>query len=106
MLVVKEAIRTVEKKPPFLVRTYIVSKSLRSSINLNKSLKTYFFCKLQIVFENKTKLGNNFLFIDGIPFSNLTFGIFYKFQSGLCSEAYYGECGRHFNVRISEHIGI
>ena len=29
-----------------------------------------------------------------------------KFQRGICKESYYGECMRHLNVRISEHIRI
>ena len=33
-------------------------------------------------------------------------GVIYKFQCGLCNESYYGECIRHLNVRIGEHIGI
>ena len=33
-------------------------------------------------------------------------GVAYKFPCGLCHEFCYGECMRHLNVRISEHIGI
>ena len=29
-----------------------------------------------------------------------------EFQCGLCNESYHGECMRHLNVRIGEHIGI
>ena len=47
-------------------------------------------CKVQIVFKNKTRLGNNFHFKDRIP-NDLTSGIVYKFQSGLCNESYYGD---------------
>ena len=57
------------------------------------------------MFENKTKLGNNFHFNDQI-LKDLTCGVVYKFQCGLCIESYYGECMRHLNVRIVEHIGI
>ena len=57
------------------------------------------------MFENKTKLGNNFHFNDQI-LKDLTCGVVYKFQCGLCIESYYGECMRHLNVRIAEHIGI
>ena len=32
--------------------------------------------------------------------------VVYKFQCGFCNESYYGECVRHLNVRIGEHIGI
>ena len=54
--------------------------------------------------KNKTRLGNNFQFKDQIP-KNLTFGVVYKFQRGLCNESYYDECVRQVNVRIGEHIG-
>ena len=61
------------------------------------------------MFKNKTRLGNNFHFKDRIP-KDLTSGVVYKFQFGLCNESYYGECVEckncHFNVRIGEHIGI
>ena len=60
---------------------------------------------MQIVFKNKTRLGNNFHFKDQIP-KDLTSGVVYKFQCGLCNEFYYGECMRHLNVRTGEHIGI
>ena len=30
----------------------------------------------------------------------------YKFQFGIFNESYYGECVRHLNVRIVEHIQI
>ena len=60
---------------------------------------------MQIVFKNKTRLDNNFHFKDQI-LKDLTSGVVYKFQCGLCNESYYGECMRHLNVRIGEHIGI
>ena len=30
----------------------------------------------------------------------------YKYQRQLCNESYYGECVKHLNVIIGEHIGI
>ena len=69
------------------------------------------------MFKNKTRLGNNFHLKDQIP-KDLTSGVPYKFglcdvhsvdsaiQCGLCNESYYGECMRHLNLRIGEHIGI
>ena len=57
------------------------------------------------MFKNKTRLGNNFHFKDQIP-KDLTPGVVYKFQCGLCIESYYGECMRHLNFRIGEPIGI
>ena len=57
------------------------------------------------MFKNKTRLDNNVHFKDQIP-KDLTYNFVYKFQCGLCNECYYGECVRHSNVRIGEHIGI
>ena len=57
------------------------------------------------MFKNKTRLGNNFHFKYQIP-KDLTSGVVYKFQCGLCNESYYGEGMRQLNVRIGEHIGI
>ena len=42
---------------------------------------------MQIIFENKTRLGNNCNFKDRIP-KYLTSGVIYKFKSGLCHESY------------------
>ena len=36
----------------------------------------------------------------------LTSGMFCKFQCGLCSEFYYGECVRHLAIRSGEQTGI
>ena len=54
---------------------------------------------MQIVFKNKTILSNNFHFKDRI-LKDLTSGVVYKFQCGLCNESYYGECVRHLTVRL------
>ena len=59
-------------------------------------------CKL---FKNKTRLGSNFCFKGQIP-KDLTSGVVYKFQCGLCNESYHGECVRHLNVKIREDIAI
>ena len=89
-----------------MVLPYFGSISLQTRTNLKKSLKNiHNCCKLQIVFINKTGLGNNFNFKDQIP-KDLTSGVPYKCQCGLCNESYYGECTIHLNVIIGEHIGI
>ena len=72
-----------------------VRKSLKGILNC---------CKLQ-KFKSQKKLAKAFCFKDRIP-KELTSGVVYKFQCGLCNESYYGECVRHLNVRIGEHIGI
>ena len=80
--------------------------SLQTRTKLRKSLEGILnCCKLQIVFKSQNKLAKAFLFKDRIP-KELTSGVVYKFQCGLCNESYYGECVRHLNVRIGEHIGI
>ena len=48
---------------------------------------------------------DNFHFKDQIS-KDLTSGVIQKFQCRLYNESYYGECVRHLNVRIGEHIGI
>ena len=102
----KETTLTVEKKPLVLVLPYLGSISLQTRTKLKKSLKNFLnCCKLQIVFKNKTRLGNNFHFKDQIP-KDLTSGVALEFQCRFCNQSYYGECMRHLNIRISEDIGI
>ena len=57
------------------------------------------------MFKIQNKLAEAFRFKDRIP-KELTSGVVYKFQCGLCNESYYGECVRHLNVRTEEHIRI
>ena len=38
--------------------------------------------------------------------NELTSGVVFKFQCGLCNDSYYGECVRHLNIRIGKHISI
>ena len=90
---------TVEKKLLVLVLPFLGSTSFQTWIKLKKSLKnTLNYCKLQIVFKIKTRLSNTFHFKDWTP-KDLTSGVVYKFQYGLCIKTYYGQC-------VSEHIGI
>ena len=104
--VVKEITLTVEKYPLVLVLPYIGSISSQTMIKLKKLLKNIVnCCKLQIVFKNKTRSCNNSYFKDRIP-KDLTSGVVYKFQCRLCNESYYGECVKHLNVTIGEHVGI
>ena len=102
---VQEKVITVPKKTLFLVLTYLGPLSLQTRTKLRKSLKGILnCCKLQIAFKSQNKLAKAFRFKDRIP-KELTSGVVYKFQCGLCNESYYGECVRHLNVRTGEHIG-
>ena len=96
----------VPKKTLFLVLPYLRPLSLQTRTKLRKSLKGILNCsKLQIVFKSQNKIAKAFRFKDHIP-KKLTSGVIYKFQCGICNEPYYGQCVRHLNVRIGEHIGI
>ena len=75
---IQEKVIIVPKKPLFLVLPYLGLLSLQTRTNLRKSLKGVLkCCKLQTV-------------------STI----------GLCNQSFCGECVRHLNVRIGEHIGI
>ena len=94
------------KKTLVLALPYLRTLSLQTRTKLRKSLKgIYNCCILQIVFKSQNKLAKSFPSKDRIP-KELTSGVVYKFQCGLCNESYYAECVRHLNVRIGEHIGI
>ena len=83
--VVQETTLTVEKKPLVLALPYLGSISLQTRTKVKKSLKNILnSCILQIVFKNKTRLGNNFHFKDRIS-KDLTSGAVYKFHCGLCN---------------------
>ena len=103
---VREKVITVSKKTLFLVLPYLGPLSLQTRTKLKKSLKGILnCCKLHIAFKSQNKLARAFRFKDRIP-KELTSGVVYKLRCGFCNESYYGECVRHLNVRIGEHIGI
>ena len=98
--VVKETTLTIEKKSLVLVLPFLGSISLQTKTKLKKSLTNILnCCTLQIVFKNKTRFGNNFHFKDQIT-KDLTSGVVYKYQCGLCNESYYGECMRHLMLEL------
>ena len=98
----KDTTLTFEKKPRVLVLPYLGLIFVQTRCKLKKSLKTSL---MQMVLSNKSRIGNNFHFKDRIP-KDLTSGVVYKFQCGLCNKSYYVECVRHLNVKIGKHIGI
>ena len=65
----------------------------------SKSLKT------SLIVIKRQQLGIDFHSKDCIP-KQLSSGVNYNFQCGICNKSYYGECVGHLNVRIGEHIGI
>ena len=92
------------KKTLLLLLPYLGPLPLQTITKLRKFLRDILnCCKLQIVFKSQNKLAKEFRFNDRIP-KELTSGVVYKFQCKLCNEFYYGECVRHLNVRIEEHI--
>ena len=103
---IQEKVTTVPKKTLFLVLLNHEQLSLETRTKLRKSLKVMLnCCKLQIVFKSQNKLAKAFRVKDRIS-KQVTYGVFYKFQCGLCNESYYGECVRHLNVTIEKHIRI
>ena len=85
---------------------YLGPLSLQTRTKLKKSLKGILnCCKLQIAFKSQNKLAKDFRFKDRIS-KELTSCVVYKFQCGFCNESFYGECVRHLNVRLGEHIRI
>ena len=102
----REKVIAVPKKTLFLVLPCLGPLSLQTRTKLRKSLKGILNCyKLQIVFKSQNKLAKAFRFKDRI-LKELTSSVVNTFQCGFCSESYYGECVRHRNVRIGEHIRI
>ena len=103
---IQEKVITAPKKTLFLVLPYLGPLSLQTRTKLRKSLKGILnCCKVHTAFKSQNKLAKAFRFKDRI-LRERTSGVVDKFQCGLCNESYYGECVRHLNVRIGEHIGI
>ena len=54
-------------------------------------------CRLKVIFKSQNKLSNNFGFKDPIP-QNLTSGVVYKFQCGLCINPIPVGSGEHIDI--------
>ena len=63
------------------------------------------FCKINVVFSSKYKLGSFFNFKDKVP-KNLKSLVLYKYTCSNCNITYIGKSTRHYQVRFSEHLGI
>ena len=93
MYIVKETTLTVEKKIFGLVVPYFRLISPQSRVKCKKSLKNIlYYYKLQILFKNKIRLGNNFHFKDWIRKILLV----YKFERGFHNEYCNDECVRNY----------
>ena len=88
------------KKPLGLGR---ISLQVKTKIG-NDMKDTFNYCKLQVIFKNKTKLSNMFRFKD--VYYDLESGVVYEYTCGRCSSSYYGEVERHLKVRSCEHVRI
>ena len=75
------------------------------SLFINISLEEIIDICTNTLFENMEKV-EGLSKIELKELLSLTSGVIYKFQCGLCSESCYGECMRHLDVRVGEHISI
>ena len=84
------------------------------SLQTRTKLRTYFIailncCKLQIVFKSQNKLANLFVLKTAFPKNLDLLSFINSVDSAINTMLFilrYGECARHLNVRIAEHIGI
>ena len=73
-------------KISFLSQSFHILRTRNKLKKLLKNIRNC--CKLQMVFKNKTRLGNNFHFEDRIP-KDLTSGVICKYRCGSCWESYF-----------------
>ena len=59
--------------------------------------------KIQTTLKNKTRLVDNFIFKGQIS-KDLTSGVIYKFQCGLCNGSLYGQCVKNLSGGSGEDI--
>ena len=96
----------MEKKHLVLVLPYLGVISIYLGVITRTKLQKTFkgvlnCCKLELFLNVKP----DFQFKDPIP-KDLTSGVVYTFQCGLCYESYYGDSIRHFDLRSGEHIAV
>ena len=99
ILILKEKVPTVEKKPLRLVLPYLGNMSLQTRTKLQKSIKGVLnCCKLQVIYKSQNKVCNNFRCKEQVP-KILTSGLVYNFQYGLSNEFYYRKCVTHLPIK-------
>ena len=86
-----------------MISPYLGTISLETGLNCKSPSKAYLTVVNYRLFSKVKINSGNFCFKDLVP-QILTSGVVYKFQCGLCSEPYYGECVRHLAVKNGEHI--
>ena len=97
----KQTVMSVSKKELKICLPFLGKESLRLRSHLLKFSKIYLpgYCKLQIIFSSKNRLGDHFRFKDKIPLECRSF-ILYKFLCNKCNLVYYGKTFRHYQVRV------
>ena len=106
MYLPKKIIHTVEKKKLILSLEYLGKHSLELKKRLERAINEQIpFCKINVVFSSNNKLRFFFSFKVKIP-KNLKSLVLYKFKCSDCNITYIGKTCRHYQVRISEHLGI
>ena len=79
----------VERKRLWLVLPYLGVIYLQTRTKLQQAIKVVLnCCKLEIAFKCQTKPSNSFRFKETI-LTDLTSGVVFEFQRGLCNESYY-----------------
>ena len=102
----KKVVHTCAKKKLIFSLEYLGKSSLEIKKRLERVIQEQInFCKIDIVFSSKKKLRNCFAFKDKIP-KNLKSLVLYKFTCSDCNVTYIGKTKRHYQVRLSEHLGI
>lgn len=88
--VVKETTVTVEEKPLVLVALYLVQYPCKLGLSQRNQKYIRLYCKLQVVFKYKKRLGKTLLFKYRIP-KDPTSGVIHKVRCGHYNEFYYNE---------------
>ena len=106
LFIPKKVFHTVPRMQLFISLNYLGQQSLFIKKRWEKMVKEQLpFCKINIVFSSKNRLGNSFTYKDKIP-QNLKSLVLYKFSCRNCNISYIGKSIRHFQIRYSEHLGI
>ena len=106
IFITKNVVHTVAKKNLIITLEYLGKDSLEVKKRLEKIINEQIpFCKVNVVFSSNKKLRSFFSFKDKIP-KHLRSLVLYRFKCSDCNITYIGKTCRHFQVRLSEHLGI